>query len=35
MKKKIYIAAAVISALSLLLAMGIKTKKHIRRVRYI
>jgi len=35
MKKKICIAAAALSALSLLLAVGIKTKKHIRRVRYI
>ena len=35
MKKKICIAAAALSALSLLLLAGVKVKKHFRRARYI
>jgi len=35
MKKIICISAAALSALSLLLFMGVKAKKHIRRARHI
>ena len=35
MKKKICIGAAALSALSLLLFVGVKAKNHFRRTRYI